>query len=226
MLSFDPLKWNYKVADLLHLWLSELPLQAGCSAYFPQSGRLHAWNATESLCLHPKSCFSVTHTLLCYYLIKSEVTTFLPFKMPHPQSGGLCLHPLAKQLFGGGGEFRGVDQLLICEKKNKTEPNPTSLVKVLLRAVNSPDSFPLQCLCLVKVSTNEFISVCGASLRCKEECEHCTPFGCSLSVFCLHPGGKISLEYSLSYFGWWEEAGKLVYTSRVMYSKGSLLRSD
>lgn len=37
----------------------------------------------------------------------SEVTAFLPFKLLHPQSGGLVLHPLAKQLFGGGGEFRG-----------------------------------------------------------------------------------------------------------------------
>lgn len=35
----------------------------------------------------------------------SEVTAFLPFKLLHPQSGGLLLHPLAKQLFGGGGEL-------------------------------------------------------------------------------------------------------------------------
>lgn len=53
-------------------------------------------------------------------LNRSEVTAFLPFKLLHPQPGGLLLHPLAKQLFGGGGEFRdGVDQPLIWGEKKQ-----------------------------------------------------------------------------------------------------------
>lgn len=54
----------------------------------------------------------------------SEVTAFLPCKLLHPQSGGLLLHPLAKQLFGGGGEFRGgVDHPLSWRgEKKKSSP--------------------------------------------------------------------------------------------------------
>lgn len=75
------------------------------------------------------------HTPVCYYLIRSEVTAFLPFKLLHPQSGGLLLHPLAKQLFGGGGEFRGgVDQPLIWGEKN----NQSSPVKELLQSWEQP----------------------------------------------------------------------------------------
>lgn len=69
----------------------------------------------------------------------SEVTAFLPCKLLHPQSGGLLLHPLAKQLFGGGGEFRGgVDHPLSWRGEKKS----LVLSKGCPGAGNRPDSLP------------------------------------------------------------------------------------
>lgn len=106
------------LAYCIYSFLSS-PIQNSMFSLFPTEGKASCARCCREPLPPPKILFfRMTHTLLCCYLIYSEVTAFLSFKLLHPQSGGLLLHPLAKQLLGGGGEFSGgVDHPLFWKKK-------------------------------------------------------------------------------------------------------------
>lgn len=140
-------------------WFSEFPLQNGVFCLFHTNGKALCIRCCGEPLPPPKLLFfRVTHTLLCYYLIKSEVTAFLPFKLLHPQSRGLLLHPLAKQLFGvevGLGVV--MTSLSSGKEKRRKKPSP---VKGLFYSWAQPwEPSLLQCLCVLHVSTSKIIHV-------------------------------------------------------------------
>lgn len=138
------------LAYCIYSFLSS-PIQNSMFSLFPTEGKASCARCCREPLPPPKILFfRMTHTLLCCYLIYSEVTAFLSFKLLHPQSGGLLLHPLAKQLLGGGGEFSsGVDHPLFWKKK-KIKYKKSRPIKGLFWSWNQAlQPSPLQCFSIL-----------------------------------------------------------------------------